>query len=128
MPKKPQRRNPLPKAPPKRRFAGAPPVSPQQLQSSLARVRAMSGQLDERQRPFSPERPGSWRGSSRDLVVNGRFTVVLEDSDSGADEGLEMVMATIHGKGAARFAKEELQSLGGSNWEADGSDFAYCLT
>ena len=71
MPKKRARRNPVPKAPPKRRFAGAPPVSPQQLSSSLARVRRMSGQLDERQRPFSPERRGSWQGSSRDLVVNG---------------------------------------------------------
>lgn len=96
MPKKRQRRNPVPKAPAKRRFAGAPPVSPQQLQSSLARVRAMSGQLDERQRPFNPERAGSWRGSSRDLVVNGRMdeftrgflvTALWSSTDNADDSG-----------------------------------------
>lgn len=67
------RRNPrLPPAPPKRRFAGAPPT-PARLSSSLERVRKLSRELDERERPFSPERPGSWRGSSRDLVVNSRM-------------------------------------------------------
>src|SRR5882724_4374560 len=96
MPKKRQRRNPVPKAPPKRRFAGAPPVSPAQLRSSLSRVRAMSGQLDERQRPFNPERAGSWRGSSRDLVVNGRMdeftrgfleTALWSSTDDSDDSG-----------------------------------------
>ncbi len=74
MPKKRQRRNPVPKAPPKRRFAGQP-VTPRQLSSSLARVRAMSGQLDERERAFDPSRAPTWRGSSRDLVVNGRASL-----------------------------------------------------
>jgi len=31
----------------------------------------MASSVNERERPFNPERPGSWRGSSRDLVVNG---------------------------------------------------------
>jgi hypothetical protein len=35
-------------------------------------VRKLSASLDARDRPFSPERPGSWQGSSRDLVVNPR--------------------------------------------------------
>ncbi len=30
----------------------------------------MANSVNERDRPFNPERPGSWRGSSRDLVVN----------------------------------------------------------
>lgn len=66
------RRNPpLPSAPPKRRFQGAPATTPQD-RSALARVRRIAGSVDERERPFNPERPGSWRGSSRDLVVNAR--------------------------------------------------------
>ena len=91
------RRNPpLPSAPPKRRFGQ--PVSPQKLSSSLARVRQMSAQLDERDRPFSPERPGSWRGSSRDLVVNGRMdeftrgfleTALWSSTDNADDSGGE---------------------------------------
>jgi len=95
------RRNPpLPPAPSKRRFAGHQP-SPQQLSSSLARVRKMSHQLDERERPFSPERRGSWQGSSRDLVVNGvskvkgvpldRFTMAFLEAAlfSSTDESRE---------------------------------------
>ncbi len=91
------RRNPLPPAPPKRRFAGHQP-SPQQLSSSLARVRKMSAQLDERDRPFSPERRGSWQGSSRDLVVNGRMdeftrgfleTALWSSTDNSDDSGGE---------------------------------------
>jgi hypothetical protein len=66
------RKNPLPPAPPKRRFAGHSPTK-QQLSSSLARVRRMSATLDERDRPFDPERAPRWQGSSRDLVVNGRL-------------------------------------------------------
>jgi hypothetical protein len=73
------RRNPpLPSAPPKRRFSGAP-VTTQQERSALARVRRIAGSVDERDRPFNPERPGSWRGSSRDLVVNGRREGMLSD-------------------------------------------------
>lgn len=75
------RKNPsLPSAPPKRRFQGGS-VPPAQVSSSLARVRKLSRGLNERDRPFSPERPGSWQGSSRDLVVNGR----LRHMDSAGD-------------------------------------------
>lgn len=90
-----QRRNPLPPAPPKRRFAGQPPTK-QQLGSSLARVRKLSHQLDERARPFSPERRGSWQGSSRDLVVNGRMdeftrgfleTALWSSTDESREDG-----------------------------------------
>ncbi len=61
------RKNPSPPPVPPRR------PSPAQLQSSLARVRRIAGSVNERERPFNPERPGSWRGSSRDLVVNGQL-------------------------------------------------------
>lgn len=67
----PRRNPPLPPAPPKRRFQGAP-VTTQRDRNALARVRSMANSLDERDRPFSPERPGTWRGSSKDLVVNKR--------------------------------------------------------
>ena len=68
MPKKRQRRNPLPAAPPKRRFAGQP--TSKQVSSSLARVRKLARDLPENERSFDPSRAPSWRGSSRDLVVN----------------------------------------------------------
>jgi len=65
------RKNPSPSsAPTTRRLAGG--VAPAKLDSSLSRVRKLAKGLDERDRPFSPERPGTWRGSSRDLVVNAR--------------------------------------------------------
>src|SRR4030095_4264354 len=62
------RKNPSPPPVPKR-------PTPKQLTSSLARVRRMAASVNERDRPFNPERPGSWRGSSRDLVVNGSMTI-----------------------------------------------------
>lgn len=65
------RRNPpRPPVPPRRPGAAA---TTRKDQGALARVRRMASSLDERDRPFNPERPGSWRGSSRDLVVNGRM-------------------------------------------------------
>jgi len=79
------RKNPsLPSAPPKRRLAGG--ADPAKLESSLSRVRKLSKGLNERDRPFSPERPGTWHGSSRDLVVNRRLRrnsqlVVLTEED-----------------------------------------------
>ncbi|HXH93598.1 MAG TPA: hypothetical protein VNN25_18600 [Thermoanaerobaculia bacterium] len=97
MPKKRQRRNPVPKAPPKRRFAGQP-VPERQLTSALQRVRAMSGQLDERERAFDPSRAPTWRGSSRDLVVNGSMdeftrgfleTALWSSNDESDDSGGE---------------------------------------
>lgn len=92
------RRNPpLPSAPAKRRFAGAPVTTPQE-RSALARVRRMASSVNERDRPFNPERPGSWRGSSRDLVVNGRMddftrgfleTALWSSTDNSDDSGGE---------------------------------------
>ncbi len=91
------RRNPLPKAPPKRRFAGQP--SPQQLSSSLTRVRKLARDLPENERNFDPSRGrGSWQGSSRDLVVNGRMdeftrgfleTALWSSTDNSDDSGGE---------------------------------------
>lgn len=60
------RRNPPP--PPPRRSG---PPSKQRVATSLARVRQISKSLPERERPFDPSRAPTWRGSSRDLVVNG---------------------------------------------------------
>lgn len=61
------RRNPPP--PPPRRSG---PPSPKRVQTSLARVRQIAKSIPERDRPFDPSRAPTWRGSSRDLVVNGR--------------------------------------------------------
>jgi hypothetical protein len=73
------RKNPSPSsAPPTRRLAGG--VAPAKLDSSLSRVRKLAKGLDERDRPFSPERPGTWRGSSRDLVVNQRRKTMRKNS------------------------------------------------
>lgn len=71
------RRNPpLPSAPAKRRLPGAARTQgAAPLGSSLARVRKLARDLPENERSFSPERPGTWRGSSRDLVVNGSQTI-----------------------------------------------------
>lgn len=60
------RRNPPP--PPPRRHG---PPSPSRVQSSLARVKQLAKSLPERDRQFDPSRAPTWRGSSRDLVVNG---------------------------------------------------------
>lgn len=70
MPK--HRRNPPP-PPPRRRS------SDQRVQTDLARVRRIAGQVTERERPFDPRKRGDWRGSSRDLVVNGRRSLKMSD-------------------------------------------------
>jgi len=145
------RRNPpLPSAPPKRRLAGHQP-SPKQLSSSLARVRQMSHQLDERERPFSPERRGSWQGSSRDLVVNGRsmdeftrgflVTALWSSTDNSRDDGGDPLdrnysiddfdPASLEGlaKDCANFQEEnaaELDVVYETGVKADGSMEARC--
>lgn len=123
MPKKRQRRNPVPKAPAKRRFAGHAPVSPQQLRSSLDRVRGMSAEHQRTERPFDPSRAPSWRGSSRDLVVNGRTingvrlddftlgflgTALWSSTDESRDDGGDPLDDNY---GVDDFEKEALEKL-----------------
>ncbi len=60
----------LPPAPRKRHVPGLSPAKP--TSSALARSRDMSEQHARAERPFEPGRRGSWKGSSRDLVVNAR--------------------------------------------------------
>jgi len=63
----------LPKPPPRRRFPGLSPGR-RPPTSTPERLRRMTKEHEEEERPFDPERPGSWRGSSRELVVNpGQF-------------------------------------------------------
>lgn len=57
----------LPSPPPRRR-RHLPPPSPRR--DSRSRLSHMVRSHEERERPFDPERAPSWRGSSRDLVVN----------------------------------------------------------
>lgn len=58
-----------------RRPIAPPPLrhrvhSPPPRESSLERVRRIARTHQTSERPFDPERRGSWQGSSRDLVVN----------------------------------------------------------
>lgn len=55
-------------------------------------------------------------------VKNKKFTVKLDNLDDrdGA------VMATVSGRGAGRWAKND-QSIGGSMWESDDENFAYAM-
>lgn len=94
MPTKRHRRNPLPSAPAKRRFAGQP--TPRQVSSSLTRVRKLARDLPENERRFDPERAPRWQGSSRDLVVNGGMdeftrgffeTALWSSTDNSDDSG-----------------------------------------
>lgn len=69
----------LPKAPPRRRVPGFPPAHRPQ-RSTSARLRGIVKEHEKEERPFDPERRGSWRGSRRDLVVNpGQFHKDLEE-------------------------------------------------
>lgn len=86
--------NRLPPAPPMRQHSSHTPslraAAPRE--SSLERVRRISR---EHEKPFDPSKRGTWRGSSRDLVVNptkgfkqAREGRVDRDSDSPEDEFL----------------------------------------
>jgi hypothetical protein len=56
----------------------------------------------------------------------GKRGVLFEvELDNRGEEG--MVTATVQARGAARWAKQDQQSIGGARWEADGSDFAYAV-
>jgi hypothetical protein len=64
------RPNRLPPAPPPRRHsAHSPRVAPKE--SALEHVRRITRERRVQEKPFDPEKRGSWEGSSRDLVVNG---------------------------------------------------------
>ncbi len=69
MPVRRLRSNRLPVAPPPLRHRAHSP-SGAQRESSLDRVRRLAREHRSTERPFDPERRGSWKGSSRDLVVN----------------------------------------------------------
>lgn len=62
------RPNRLPPAPPLRRGSVHAPRAAGKQESSLDRVRRISR---EHNKPFDPTQRGTWRGSSKDLVVNG---------------------------------------------------------
>ena len=71
MPARRLRQNRLPVAPPPLRHRVHSPGSTSR-ESSLERVRRISREHRAAERPFDPEKRGSWQGSSRDLVVNPR--------------------------------------------------------
>lgn len=64
------RQNRLPPAPPARRHPVHSPSARSQ-ESSLERVRRIAREHQPAGEKFDPERRGTWKGSSRDLVVNG---------------------------------------------------------
>lgn len=82
------RRNPPP-PPPKR------PPTRKQLTGSLARVRKFEREHTAREKPFDPTRAPSWRGSSRDLVVNRRHRPNAHQTGFGFGEALELQMPTF---------------------------------
>ena len=81
------RRNPPP--PPKR------PPTRKQLTGALARVRKFEREHTARERPFDPSRAPTWRGSSRDLVVNRRHRKNAHQTGFGFGESLELQMPTF---------------------------------
>ncbi len=69
MPRPRLRPNRLPVPPPPLRHRVHSPSASTQA-SALERVRRIAREHRATEKPFDPERRGSWRGSSRDLVVN----------------------------------------------------------
>lgn len=98
MPRRPLRPNRLPVAPPPLRHrVHSPSAAPRE--TSLERVRRLARQHRAEEKPFDPEKRGTWRGSSRDLVVNAShrrgnrygheagegeetFLVIIDDNNS----------------------------------------------
>jgi len=77
MPLRRLRQNRLPVAPPPLRHrVHSPSGAPRE--SALERVRRIASEHRATEKPFEPEKRGTWKGSSRDLVVNGshRYTVI----------------------------------------------------
>jgi hypothetical protein len=96
MPARRLRQNRLPVAPPPLRHRVHSPGSTSR-ESSLERVRRISREHRASERPFDPEKRGSWQGSSRDLVVNSRRKHRKNPvGNLSADELLEVgVQATL---------------------------------
>lgn len=82
------RRNPPP-PPPKR------PPTAKQLSGSLARVRKLGREYEKSERPFEPTRAPTWRGSSKDLVVNRSHRRNAHQTGFGFGEALELQMPTF---------------------------------
>lgn len=78
MPVRRLRTNRLPVPPPPLRHRAHSRPSSEPRESSLERVRRIAREHRATEKPFDPERRGTWKGSSRDLVVNGRarYTVI----------------------------------------------------
>jgi hypothetical protein len=70
-PRRAHRPNRLPIAPPPLRHRVHSPGGSGARESSLERVRRISREHRAADKPFDPEKRGTWKGSSRDLVVNG---------------------------------------------------------
>lgn len=105
--------NRLPSAP-RKRFEGrfAPPA---QRETSASRLRHLVKKHEEEERPFEPEKRGSWRGGAHELVVNpSKFhdelkklvleewrltTAELEEAEAALKEGgrPDLVMRKLNG-------------------------------
>ncbi len=120
------RSNRLPVAPPPLRSrVHSPSGAPRE--SSLDRVRRLAREHRATEKPFDPERRGSWKGSSRDLVVNpahGRkgdrhghdtivgdeptFLVIEEDRQNSYGKPTEWLVVNPLDVPRSRYAKEIL--------------------
>ena len=79
-------------------------------------VRAKRNPVRAKRNPVRAKRPSG----------KGKRGVLFEvELDNQGEDG--MVTATVQARGAARWAKQDQQSIGGARWEADGSDFAYAV-
>lgn len=87
---------PLPKAPPPVRRHHLPPPAPRR--GAAHHIRRMVRSHEEEERPFEPARAPTWRGSSKDLVVNpGGF-----EADLGA------LVSEYYGKLNTELTEDEL--------------------
>ena len=94
MPRHRLRPNRLPVAPPPLRHPTHSP-SARPRESSLERVRRISREHRATEKPFDPSRRGTWQGSSRDLVVNGRRHRKNPKGDMSADAMLEIGVEAV---------------------------------
>ena len=66
----------------------------------------------------SPSQPSERQNPAR---KTSKFVVRMSNSEN------DSVLLVVQGPGAAKWAKEYKQSVVGSDWEADGPDFAYTI-